>query len=67
MVSFLQKCYIFCFLLVYSHAFQNCPTFRQGGLAFIPLIYQLLAEDCPQGLGVTLCGEPFGLRSVPGE
>lgn len=53
--------------MVCSHAFQSCPTFRQGGLAFIPLIYQLLAEDCRQGLGVTLCGEPLGLRSVPGE
>lgn len=28
---FLKNGYIFCFLLVYSHAFQNCPTFRQGG------------------------------------
>ena len=54
MASFLQKSYIFCLLLLYSHAFQNCPALRQGGLAFIPHIYQLLAEDCPQELGVTL-------------
>lgn len=54
MASFLQKSYIFCLLLLYSHAFQNCPALSQGGLAFIPHIYQLLAEDCPQELGVTL-------------
>lgn len=66
MVSFFQKSYIFCLLLLYSHAFQNCPALRQGDLAFIPHIYQLLAEDCPQGLGVTPCEEPLGLRSVPG-
>ena len=51
---FSSKNYIFCLLLLYSHAFQNCPALSQGGLAFIPHIYQLLAEDCPQELGVTL-------------
>lgn len=54
MVSFLLKSYIFCFLLVGSHAFQNYLTLRQRSLALIPLINQALGKDCPQGLGMAL-------------